>query len=62
MAVVLTIIFISCLMVLIAVSTLDTTSVQPRKTTTKRNHSINTYGKYKQAKRYYGYSRGRKLW
>ena len=47
---------------LMAVSTLDTTPVQPRKTTTKRNHSINTYGKYKQAKRYYGYSRGRKLW
>lgn len=26
------------------------------------NNSINTYGKYKQVKRYYAYSRGRKLW
>ena len=51
-----------CLMVvLIGIMNSNATNTSNDKQYIKRN-SINTYGKYKQAKRYYGYSRGRKMW
>lgn len=63
MAVIIIMFVVCSMMVLIGISACDApVPTQTQKTTKKRNHNINTYGKYKQAKRYYSYSRGRKLW